>query len=142
VPFSASPIVSIEGTNNLQQEFAPAVGVSLSRTISDFLAVYAVPMWVHNSAASLDVHENTSYLGVGGRLRIRPTVYLAAEVSPRLSGFAPGKALYGFAIEKRAGLHMFQLNFNNGAGTTLAQIARGGQPNNLQMGFNLARKFY
>jgi hypothetical protein len=97
---------------------------------------------VHNSAASSGIDRNTTYLGVGSRLRIRPTVYLAAEVSPRLSGFAPGKALYGFAIEKRAGAHMFQLNFNNGAGTTLAQIARGGQPNNLQMGFNLARKFY
>jgi hypothetical protein len=142
VPFSASPIVSIEGTNNLQEQFAPAVGASLSRTISDFLAVYAVPMWVHNSAASSGIDRNTTYLGVGARLRIRPTVYLAAEVSPRLSGFAPGKALYGFAIEKRAGAHMFQLNFNNGSGTTLAQIARGGQPNNLQMGFNLARKFY
>jgi hypothetical protein len=142
VPFSVSPIVSIEGTNNLQEQFAPVVGASVSRTIGDFLALYAVPMWVHNSAASLGVDENTSYLGVGARLRIRPTVYLAAEVSPRLSGFAPGKALYGFAIEKRAGLHMFQLNFNNGAGTTLAQIARGGQPDNLQMGFNLARKFW
>src|SRR5262245_51116586 len=142
VPFSASPIVSIEGTNNFQEQFAPAVGVSLSRTISDFLAVYAVPMWVHNSAASIGIDRNTTYLGVGSRLRIRPTVYVAAEVSPRLSGFAPGKALYGFAIEKRAGLHMFQLNFNNGAATTFAQIARGGQPDNLQMGFNLARKFY
>jgi hypothetical protein len=142
VPLSVSPIVSIEGTNNLQEQFAPVVGASVSRTISDFLAVYAVPMWVHNSAASSGIDRNTTYLGVGSRLRIRPTVYLAAEVSPRLSGFAPGKALYGFAIEKRAGAHMFQLNFNNGANTTLAQIARGGQPNNLQMGFNLARKFY
>jgi hypothetical protein len=141
-PFSVSPIVSIEGTNNLQEQFAPAVGASVSRTISDFLAVYAVPMWVHNSAASIGIDRNTSYLGVGGRLRIRPTVYVVAEVSPRLSGFAPGKALYGFAIEKRAGAHMFQLNFDNGPATTLAQIARGGQVNNLQMGFNLARKFY
>jgi uncharacterized beta barrel domain-containing protein DUF5777 len=142
VPFSASPILSIEGTNNLQEEFAPVVGASVSRTISDFLAVYAVPMWVHNSAAGTGAKRDTTYLGVGARLRIRPTVYLAAEVSPRLSGYAPGKPLYGFAIEKRAGAHMFQLNFNNGANTTLAQIARGGQPNNLQMGFNLARKFY
>jgi len=141
-PFSVSPLVSIEGTNNFQEQFAPAVGASISRTIGDFLALYAVPTWVNNTAASFGGDRNTTYLGVGGRLRIRPTVYLVAEVSPRLSGFAPGKALYGFAIEKRAGLHMFQLNFNNGAATTFAQIARGGQPDNLQMGFNLARKFY
>lgn len=142
-PFSVSPLVSIEGTNNLQEQFAPAVGASVSRTIGDFLALYAVPTWVNNTAAAFGGdHRNTTYLGLGGRLRFRPTVYVVAEVSPRLSGFAPGKALYGFAIEKRAGLHMFQLNFNNGAATTFAQIARGGQPNNLQMGFNLARKFY
>jgi hypothetical protein len=106
------------------------------------LALYAVPTWVHNSAAATGLELNTSYLGVGGRLRFRPTVYLTAEVSPRLSGYAPGKALYGFAIEKRAGGHMFQLNFTNGVGTTLAQIARGGQPDQLALGFNLSRKFF
>jgi hypothetical protein len=142
MPFSASPVVSIEGTNNLQEQFAPALGVSLSRTLGDVLAVYAVPTWVHNSAAATGVDRDTSYLGVGGRLRIRPTVYLAAEISPRLSGYAPGKPQYGFALEKRAGGHMFQLNFTNGAGSTLAQVARGGQPDNLGLGFNLSRKFY
>ena len=142
IPFSASPIVSVEGTNNFQDQFAPAIGVSLSRTIGDFLALYAVPMWVNNTAAVLDIDRNTSYLGLGGRLRFRPTAYLTAEVSPRLSGFTPGKALYGFAIEKRAGGHMFQLNFTNGIGTTIAQIARGGQADNLALGFNIARKFY
>lgn len=141
-PFSVSPLVSVEGTNNFQEQFAPAVGASVSRTIGTFLALYAVPMWVHNSAAATGLDRDTSYLGVGGRLRFRPTVYVVAEVSPRLSGYTPGKAQYGFAIEKRAGGHVFQLNFTNGAGTTFAQIARGGQPDNLGMGFNLSRKFY
>jgi hypothetical protein len=142
MPFSASPIVSIEGTNNLQEQFAPVVGVSLSHLFGEVAAVYAVPTWVHNSAAATGVNRDTSYLGVGGRLRFRPTVYVTAEVSPRLSGYAPGTAQYGFAIEKRAGGHMFQLNFTNSAGTTFAQIARGGQPHNLGLGFNLSRKFY
>jgi hypothetical protein len=134
--------VSIEGTNNLQEQFAPVLGVSLSHLFGEVAAVYAVPMWVHNSAAAAGIDRDTAFLGVGGRLRFRPTVYLAAEISPRLSGYAPGTAQYGFAIEKRAGGHMFQLNFTNGAGTTFAQISRGGQPNNLGMGFNLSRKFY
>ena len=141
-PFSASPIVSVEGTNNFQEQFAPAIGVSVSHTFGDFLAVYAVPMWVHNSAAATGFDRDTTYLGVGGRLRFRPTVYVVAEVSPRLAGYAPGKAQYGFAIEKRAGGHVFQLNVTNGTGTTFAQIARGGQPDNLGLGFNLSRKFY
>ena len=41
-----------------------------------------------------------------------------------------------------AGGHMFQLNFTNTFGTTVAQIARGGSPRSLSLGFNLSRKFY
>ena len=75
-------------------------------------------------------------------MRIRRTVYIAAEISPRVSGYVQGKPGYGFAIEKRAGGHMFQLSFANSIGSTLAQIARGGTPGTLLMGFNLSRKFF
>jgi hypothetical protein len=37
---------------------------------------------------------------------------------------------------------MFQLNFTNGPASTFGQIARGGVPHNLTMGFNLSRKFF
>ena len=48
-----------------------------------------------------------------------------------------------FAIEKRAGGHSFQLNFSNGFGTTLAQVARGGSgSDNWYLGFNISRKFF
>jgi hypothetical protein len=142
MPLSASLIVSTEGTNNLQENYSPAIGVTISRLIDEVAALYVVPTWVHNSAAGTGLDRNTTFLGVGGRLRFRPTVYFVAEVSPRLSGFAPGQALYGFAIEKRAGGHVFQLNFTNGVATTLAPIARGGQRDQLALGFNLSRKFY
>ncbi len=142
VPLSLSAVISVEGTDNFQEEYAPAVGVSVSRMMGDRVAMYVVPTWVHNTAAVAGVDENTAFVGIGARLRIGDTVYLAAESSPRVSGFAPGKAQYGFAIEKRAGGHVFQLNFTNGSGTTLAQIARGGQPESLAMGFNLSRKFF
>ena len=62
--------------------------------------------------------------------------------SPRLSGYKPGSNQFGFAMEKRAGGHMFQLNFTNTFGTTFAQIARGASPRSLSLGFNLSRKFY
>ena len=142
MPLSASLVVSTEGTDNLQQDYAPAIGVTISRLIDEVAAVYIVPTFVHNSAAVTGLDRDTTFLGVGGRLRFRPTAYLVVEVSPRLSGFAPGQALYGFAIEKRAGGHVFQLNFTNGVGTTLAQIARGGLRDQLALGFNLSRKFY
>src|SRR5258708_18140118 len=61
---------------------------------------------------------------------------------PRLSGYTPGKAQYGFALEKRAGGHMFQLNVTNVPATTLAQEARGGQPDQLALGFNLSPQFF
>jgi len=142
MPLSASALVSIEGVDNLQEQFAPAIGATVSHIIKDVVAAYAVPMWVHNSAAAFGADRDTFFLGIGGRLRIRPTVYVAAEVSPRLSGYAPGDALYVFAIEKRAGGHMFQLNFTNGSGTTFGQMARGGAPGTLSLGFNLSRKFF
>ena len=142
LPLSVSVLVSDEGTNNFQEQFAPAVGLTVSHEIGGVAAIYVVPMWVHNSAALTGTSQNTSYAGLGTRVRIRPTVYLAAEVSPRLSGYAPGSNQFGFAIEKRAGGHMFQLNFTNTSGTTFAQIARGGAPHSLSLGFNLSRKFY
>lgn len=142
LPVSASVVVSVEGADNFQEDYAPAVAVSVSRRLGEWAAVYAVPTFVNNTAAILGTDEHTAFVGLGARLRIRPTVYVAAEVSPRVSGYTPGKSQFGFAIEKRAGGHMFQLNVTNGSGTTLAQVARGGQPANLGLGFNLSRKFY
>jgi Membrane bound beta barrel domain (DUF5777) len=48
-----------------------------------------------------------------------------------------------FALEKRAGGHMFQLNFSNSLGTTMGQIARGGaRSDDWYLGFNISRKFF
>jgi hypothetical protein len=49
-----------------------------------------------------------------------------------------------FAIEGRAGGHLFQINVSNGWGTTFGQLAsRGGITNdNWYIGFNIARKFF
>jgi hypothetical protein len=141
-PVSISGLVSIEGQNNFQDRYSPALGAVVSRTIGDWLALYAAPIWVHNTAAILNIDRDTFYVGVGGRLRLRPTVYVVAETSPRLAGYNPGEPNFAFGIEKRAGGHMFQLNFGNGQGTTFAQTAGGGLPHALFMGFNLARKFF
>ena len=141
-PVSISGLVSIEGQNNFQDRYSPALGAVVSRTVRDRLAVYAAPVWVHNTAAILNIDRDTFYVGVGGRLRLRPTVYIVAETSPRVGGYDPGEASFAFGIEKRAGGHMFQLNFGNNQGTTFGQTAQGGNPHALYMGFNLARKFF
>jgi hypothetical protein len=141
-PLSLSGLVSVEGEDNFQEHYAPALGVAVSRTVADRLAVYATPLWVHNTAAILNVDRDTFLVGIGGRVRVSGTVYLVGEVVPRAGGYRPDTAAYGFAIEKRAGGHIFQLNFNNGQGTTFGQLARGGVSDSLYLGFNLARKFF
>ena len=66
-----------------------------------------------------------------------------ASWTPRASGFRPGVALATFGIEKRICGHMFQLNFSNSLGSTMAQTARGAtNDTDWFMGFNITRKFF
>jgi hypothetical protein len=68
---------------------------------------------------------------------------LIGEITPRLSGYEPGETQASFGIEGRAGGHTFQINFSNGFGTTLRQVATQGQSfDNWYIGFNISRKFF
>ena len=142
IPLSLSALLSVEGANNFQERYSPAFGAVVSRMVADRLALYATPVWVHNTAALLNVDRDTGMVGLGGRVRVSATVYLVGEVIPRVGGYSPDTPAYGFAVEKRAGGHVFQLNFNNGQGTTFGQLARGGFADSLYLGFNLAQKFF
>jgi hypothetical protein len=141
MPVAISGLVSVEGTDNFTGEYAPAFGAVVSHQMSERLAIYAAPIWVHNTVPIGEADRNNGYIGLAGRLRLTATVYMVAEVSPRL-GYAPGPPEFGFGIEKRAGGHLFQLNFTNTFATTYAQVARGGSPRTVYLGFNLARKFF
>jgi hypothetical protein len=145
-PVAVGVLASIDGTNNFRDSYSPALGVAISRTIPRYAALYVEPIWVNNSNPSPSelVDDNDTFLiGVGARVRIRPTVYLVGEIIPRVAGYDPGVTHGTFGIEKRMGGHMFQLNFSNGFGTTMGQLARGG-PNNddWYLGFNISRKFF
>jgi len=161
LPVAISALISIEGANNFQNKYAPAVGMVISRHVGTRLAGYVTPMWVHNTAASLDaithdhdggahtgsaerthIRRDTTYVGLGGRLRFTDTAYVAAEVAVRVHGYSPDQPGYGVSIEKRVGGHMFSLTFTNTFATTWAQLARGGAANSLFLGFNLSRKFF
>lgn len=144
-PLGVNAVVSVSGLNNFQQDYAPGVGLVVSRLLGSHGAVYAMPMVVTNTNPQAEPGEdqNTVFVGLGTRLRVRPTVYVDAEVSPRLAGFRPGDPLVSLAIETRVGGHEFQLNASNGFGTTFDQIARGGPAgNNWFIGFNITRKLY
>jgi hypothetical protein len=154
MPATVDLIGTIEGRNNFHRgtvvrkednEYAPSIGVLLSRTIGDVAAFYLQPTFVahSNALSTAGIKSNTLLVGLSSRVRVRPTVYVVGSWAPRVSGFRPGVALATFGIEKRLGGHMFQLNFSNSAGSTMAQTARGSQNNtDWFMGFNITRKFF
>lgn len=163
LPISLSVAMSVEGVDNMRDHHSPSVGSVMSRSMGP-LALYLSPTVVFHSAtpslaldqghdhdhglpatpgAEIVNHdERTFYAGIGGRFRVRPAVAIVAEISPRVAGFAPGRAAWAAAIEKTTrGGHAFQLTVTNTFGTTVGQTARGGDPHNVYLGFNLSRRF-
>jgi hypothetical protein len=145
-PFTIDALATIDGTNNFRDSYSPGLGAVISRTIAEHAAFYLEPVWVNNSnpdPSELADDNDTVLIGVGARLRIRPTVYLALEASPRVAGHDPGATQIGVGLEKRSGGHVFQLTITNGLGTTFGQIARGASnTDDWHLGFSISRKFY
>ena len=143
-PVGASLVVNVDGTDNFSEEFSPGVAIVLSRELGDRGAIYLQPSFVSNTNLIDDIGDDfTAMAGVGARLRLRRNTYVFVEGSPRLAGYKQGVTQVSFGLEQRAGGHVFQLNFSNGYGTTLAQVARGGTAkDDWYLGFNLSRKFY
>ena len=141
-----SALGSIDGTNNFRDSYSPALGAVISRTIGEYVGLYVEPIWVNNTnqlPERVVDNNDTFIIGIGARVRVRPTVYVVGEVSPRPSGYKPGVTQGSFGLEKRKGGHVFQVNFSNSFGTTMSQIARGGpEENDWFLGFNISRKFY
>ncbi len=145
-PIGLAAYATIDGTNNFRDSYTPGIGVIVSKTIEEHVALYVQPMYINNSnlEPSELVDDNDSWLlGLGARVRIRPTVYVVGEWIPRIGGYDPGVDGASFGIEKRAGGHSFQFNFSNTFGTTMGQAARGGIRNeDWYLGFNISRKFF
>lgn len=142
-PLGLDVVASIEGRNNFQEEYSPAVGAVVSRKLGPHGAIYFEPIWVGNTDFfDLSDENDTFILGVGTRLRLRSKLYIVAELAPRV-GYDPGVMHGSFGVEMRAGGHSFQINFSDGWGTTMAQLARGGfDSDDWYLGFNISRKFF
>ena len=144
-PVGIGITVNVDGTGNFTDDFSPGVALVLSRELGQRGAFYFEPSYVSNvniGVAPSD-EDYTLMTGIGARLRAARNTYLFLELSPRVAGYKPGVTLIRLGIEQRAGGHLFQLNFSNGPGTTLAQVARGGTSyDDWYLGFNLARKFF
>ena len=143
-PLGIDVIATFEGLDNMKAQKLGAVGLLVSRKAGKYVALYVEPMFVANTNPAETGDNNTTMIGLGARVRIRPATYLVGEVTPRLSGFRPGVDQGSFGIEMRAGGHTFQINFSNGFGTTLGQLAsRGGiTADSWYIGFNISRKFF
>jgi uncharacterized beta barrel domain-containing protein DUF5777 len=160
MPVALSLTLSTEGLNNYHKNYQQAVAITASRTFGDRLALYTTPAFVsdthavdiisghegHDHDLGLDEdehagHSDTWFMGFGGRLRFSGTGYVTGEYTPRLHGYDPNAATWGVAVEKRTGGHTLQLNFTNNFGTTFGQLARGGNPHDIYLGFNITRRF-
>ena len=142
-PMGLDIIATLEGEDNLSERYKSAVGIIASRRLAGRATVYAEPLVVLNSNPFDGEDEHTLMLGVGGRFRMRRTMYLVAEYVPRLAGYSPFADQITFAFESRAGGHLFQINVGNGFGTTFGQLAAGGVDYDTWfLGFNLSRKFF
>ncbi len=170
LPVGISAFATIEGLDNLQEGHQPGAGAVISFTRGQAIALYASPTYVdgtrdagllggtpheHDHIATADEgidtqdeeetdehahHEGTFFVGLGTRLRLRPSVFVVGEISPRVAGHDPGDAAWGVSIEKWTRGHTLALTLTNFFGTTPGQIARGGA-DALYIGFNITRKF-
>jgi len=144
MPLEMAAVAAIEGTDNFRDDYSGTFGVVVTRLLGDRGSVHLEPMFVANSNLLDDGGDNSTFmLGIGSRIRVRPTVYVVGEITPRIAGYKPDTMLGSFAIEKRAGGHVFQLNFSNYFGTTMRQLAQGAPDgDHWYMGFNISRKFF
>jgi len=143
-PLSLDVLATFEGGDNTRGHKAGVIGVIVSRKVGKFAALYAEPMFVANSnGADVDPENNTTMIGLGARVRVRPAMYLVGEITPRVAGYQPGTDQASFGVEARSGGHTFQINFSNGFGTTMRQLSLGGvNKSSWFIGFNISRKFF
>ena len=59
---------------------------------------------IGGAEATDDHADNTMLLGLGGRLRVRPSVR-DRRIHPRLAGYDPGRGTWGVALEKKTDGH-------------------------------------
>ena len=139
--------LAVDGADNFTEDYATTVGAVVSHVFSKHGAVYAHPFYVWNVVEGPVPEGSADWsacLGLGIRYRLgQSKVYLVAEAAPQLGGFKDGADHMTFAIERRAGAHMFQFTVSNNLGTSMRQVARGGtSPGDWYVGFNLTRRFY
>lgn len=178
-PISLSTYASIEGDDNFQKTYTYNIQTMVGRSLTKYVDFFFSPAVHINSngqgrfnihpdestdprALGLRLGQHTGSFGFGLNGRIRPTVSLLFEYTPRI-GFKMGQvipivnedtgevvgfqndseAAIGFGVEKRIGRHVFSLTFSNTQATTTARYNSSNgalPPGEFSIGFNLYRR--
>lgn len=178
-PISLSSYASIEGDDNFTETYTYNIQAMVGRSFTKYVNFFFSPAIHINSngqgrfnihpdestdprALGLSLGQHTGSFGFGLNGRIRPTVSLLFEYTPRI-GFKMGQivpisnedtgevtgfendseAEIGFGVEKRIGRHVFSLTFSNTQTTTTARYNSSNgalPPSKFAIGFNLYRR--
>src|SRR5215813_1171940 len=180
-PIALSVQASIDGENNFTERYTENIQAMVARSVTKYVHLFFSPAVHINSngqgrfnprssdffppqplADAVRLGQHTGSFGFGIDGRIRPSVSLMFEFTPRV-GFKQGinvpifdstfthllgfrndsEPEIGFGIEKRIGRHSFTLTFSNTQTTTLnrynsSNLALG--PSHFVIGFNLFRR--
>ena len=153
-----------KGSANFHQNYQPGVAVTVSRMqlapgcasirprpssrthapSTRWSATKGTTTICRTSADDDDTQSRRTRTFIGlGDARPHPADGLRRRRSTRRAWRAtiPGAARGESPSRSRRAGHTLQLNFTNAFGTTLGQIARGGSPHDVYLGFNLVRRF-
>lgn len=179
-PVALSAYASAEGDDNFSENFTYNIQAMLARSVTRYVTVFFSPA-VHlksngnhrfnprpedffppaSAADEFELGTHTGSFGFGVNARVRPTVSLLFEYTPRV-GFKLGQVLplfnedfsiagfenrseaeIGFGIEKRLGRHSFAFTFSNTQTTTTSRYNSSNlvlPPSRFTIGFNLFRR--
>jgi hypothetical protein len=152
IPVSTGFRIGVEGRDNFQERFSPHVQFVAARSFGDRFSLSAVPTVAFNtrneaSTVPLDRRygadkDYTFALGLGGALRVLPSVSIVGEYIPRLSGFKGevfDRPAVAFGVQKSTYRHTFELVFATGGPMTTSQYVVNGT-DQFRIGFNIYRR--
>ena len=127
-PIGVGLVVNVDGTDNFTDEFSPGVGdravARAWRPRRPLPAAVVCRQQQPDHRRRRRLHRDGRHRRADPRRRATPTC--SSKAPPGSPATIRASTLISFGFEQRAGGHVFQLNFSNGFGTTLAQVARGG----------------
>ena len=122
--------------------------VLVASKISSVLSLQIMPTWVHRNMVDQTIEKNNQWaLGLGGRLKISPSVAFTVDYYYRINPVVsdPYHNALGFGIDIETGGHVFQLVITNTRGLTersfVAETLDTFMNGGIHLGFNVTRAF-